>query len=549
MKRITQTLAFRLFLLIASLQTVILVSLALAMIHVQRQSMMENVMLSAERVSDVIVRSTRHSMLLNRKEDVNQIMLAVGREPGFEGIRLYNKEGQAVFGTVDGDPSAVVDMKAEACISCHTAGGLRDGYSSRGELTRIFSNPSGERILGLITPIRNEPQCAGADCHPDPSRKTILGVLDVKMSLAQVDQAVNESAFRMASFAVIAVVMIGGVAGGFLWIFFRRPVRILMEGMQVVASGNLEHRVEARRHDELGRLAQAFNGMTADLSRARREITDWSRTLERRVQEKTADLARVHSRALTAEKMASIGTLASSVAHELNNPLEGILTYSKLLLRRLDRLGLEAGESERWRQELQLIADESLRCGTIVRNLLMFSRQRGAEIRPARFSEILRRCEMLMSHHARSKNVTIEISCTGDDLLECDAGQIQQVLVALISNAIEAIAAANGSGEPGRLTLDVRRPEPEELTITVTDTGPGMAEEVKARVFEPFFTTKSDGKGVGLGLSIAYGIVEQHRGTIEIETAPGSGARFVITLPSKQNGDGRAASPEPRTGR
>lgn len=548
MKRITHTLAFRLFLLIASLQTVILVSLAFAMIHVQRESMMENVMQSAERVSEVIIRSTRYSMLLNRKEDVHHIVSAVGKEPGFEGVRVYNKQGRVVFGTGAEDQQTIVDMQAEACVTCHSSAALLDPPPPQQELARIFSKPSGERVLGLITPIRNEQQCAGAGCHPEPSEKSILGVLDVKMSLAQVDLAVHENVVRMATFACAAMVLIGAVAGGFLWFFIRRPVRTLMDGMQIVASGNLGHRVQVSGNDELGRLATAFNGMTGDLDRARREITDWSRTLERRVHEKSTDLERAHRRMLTAQKMASIGTLASSVAHELNNPMAGILTYAKLLLKRVDRLGLDPGEADRWKQELQLIADESQRCGTIVQNLLTFSRQRGVSIQVARMSEILRRCEMLMSHHASANNVTIETSCDGDDLLECDPGQIQQVLVTMMSNSIEAMAGAGGAAGSGRLTVDVLRPGPDALRVIVADTGPGMSDEIRSRIFEPFFTTKVDGKGVGLGLSIAYGIIEHHHGSIEVETSPGEGARFVITLPVRHNGNGRAGSADTGTG-
>jgi two-component system, NtrC family, sensor kinase len=548
MKRITHTLVFRLFLLIASLQTVILVSLAFAMIRVQQEGMMENVMLNATRVSEVIVRSMRYSMLLNRKEDVHHIVSAVGREPGFEGVRVYNKQGRIVFGTGAEDQQTTVDMQAEACVRCHSTTALLDPPPPQKELARIFSKPSGERVLGLITPIRNEPQCAGAGCHAQPSEKSVLGVLDVTMSLAQVDQAVRENVARMVSFSLAAMALIGAVAGGFLWFFIRRPVRTLTEGMQVVASGNLEHRVQISGNDELGRLARAFNGMTGELDRARREITDWSRTLEQRVREKSEDLERAHRRMLTAEKMASIGTLASSVAHELNNPMAGILTYSKLLLKRVDRLGLDPAEAERWRQELQLIADESQRCGTIVQNLLTFSRQRGVTIRVVRMSEILRRCEMLMGPHAAANNVAIHTSCQDDDVLECDPGQIQQVLVTLMSNSIEAMAGVSGAAMPGRMSVEVRRPGPDVLKVIVADTGPGMNEDVKARIFEPFFTTKSEGKGVGLGLSIAYGIIEHHHGSIEVETAPGSGARFIITLPSRHNGSTRAASADTGTG-
>jgi signal transduction histidine kinase len=154
--------------------------------------------------------------------------------------------------------------------------------------------------------------------------------------------------------------------------------------------------------------------------------------------------------------------------------------------------------------------------------------------------EILRRSEMLMKPHAAAQGVHLETSCSGDDRLECDAGQIQQVLVTLMNNSIEALAGREPAATPGRLEVSVHRPDAASLAVVVEDNGPGMSEDVKSRIFEPFFTTKSNGKGVGLGLSIAYGIIEHHHGSIEVDTAPGRGARFTVTLPTC-NGGGRAA--------
>jgi len=536
--KLTRTIAFRLFLLIALIQTTILLALTYATVRVQNENLMEHVVSSAHRVSEVIARSTRHSMLVNRKEEVQNIIGSLRDQPGIEGIRIYNKQGTVVFGTVDQDLGATVDVNAEACISCHSGSRLEDPHPSGERFSRIFAKQDGLRVLGLITPIRNEAQCSNADCHAHPSTKTILGVLDVKMSLGAVDQQLLASRNQLLLLSVVSVLLVGMASGGFIWLFVRHPVKKLVVGMEMVSSGNLDHRLEAKTSDEIGQLAHTFNEMTEDLARARKEITAWSQTLEQKVREKTADLERAHKQMVHIEKMSSLGQLSSSVAHELNNPLEGILTFAKLLIKRVNKSSLPPAEIQSYTEDLKLIAEEAQRSGTIVKNLLVFSRQSGVSFHPVHLQTVLERCNLLVNHHSRINNVDLRMSCTDDDLIECDPGQIQQLLIALMVNAIEAMSPVPGRPEGGILTVDARRSEKQDsLVIQVKDTGQGMSDDVKAHIFEPFFTTKSEGKGVGLGLAIAYGIVERHHGVIDVESSPGHGTVFTVTLPTKQPDD------------
>jgi two-component system NtrC family sensor kinase len=237
--------------------------------------------------------------------------------------------------------------------------------------------------------------------------------------------------------------------------------------------------------------------------------------------------------------MASLGNLASSVAHELNNPLEGILTFARLLVKRVQRSTLPTEEAKPYVDDLKLMGDEALRCGNIVKNLLVFARQRGVSFQPVHIAQVIGRCVLLMNHHARMHDVELKTSCTGDDLLECDPDQIQQVLIALMVNAIEAMAPPAGRSEGGTLTLGLRSGGADgTISVLVSDTGVGMSEETKAHIFEPFYTTKSDSKGVGLGLSVAYGILERHHATVDVESAPGKGTVFTLTFPAKQPGPG-----------
>ena len=537
--RITRTIAFRLFLLIATVQTVVLVLLTYAVLHVQETSLMKDVQQSAFRLSDLVRRATQHSMMLNRKEDVNGIIQGVAGEPGIEGIRIYNKEGRVIFATIPGDLNSTVDMNAEACVSCHPYGGLENPHSPSDNLSRIFASPSGERILGLITPIRNDPECSGAACHAHPASKTILGVLDVKMSLSQVDSVIAESRRELLYLSIGAVLVVGLISGAFIWSGVRRPVKRLVAVMERVTGGDLEGRLLTSSTDELGQLARTFNEMTEELSRARRELTDWSETLELKVREKTADLERVHREMVKVEKMASLGNLASGIAHELNNPLEGIVTFSRLLMKRIAKSGLPPEVAQTYLDDLRLMADEAMRCGNIVKNLLTFARQRGAAFQEVQLGPVIERCGLLMNHHAGMHNVALRTSCSVSDPIEMDPNQIQQVLIALMVNAVEAMGGGSAKPEGGTLDVDVRPDaDPQRVALRITDSGVGMDEETKSHIFEPFFTMKSEAKGVGLGLSVAYGIVERHHGTIDVASVPGHGTTFTISLPRRQSVEG-----------
>ena len=535
--RIVQTVAFRLFLLIISVQTLVLALLTFAVLRVQESRLMENVVTSAERVSEMIRRATRHSMMENRDADVDGIIAEMSGEPGIEGIRVYNSTGEVTYSTIPSELHTRVDVNAEACVSCHAGGGLENARPVSAELSRIFSAPDGHRVLGLITPIRNEERCSGAGCHARPPATTILGVLDVKMSLTQVDLRLADARRELILASAAAALLVGLISGGFIWLVVRRPVHRLTRGMQMVSSGDLTQHMLSTSHDELGQLAQTFNSMTEELARARREVTAWSETLEEKVREKTADLERAHRQMAGVEKMASLGNLASSVAHELNNPLEGILTFARLLVRRVQRSALAPEEVKTYVDDLTLMADEALRCGNIVKNLLVFARQRGVSFQSVHLSEVIERCVLLMNHHARMHSVGLTTSRSGDDLLECDPDQIQQVLIVLMVNAIEAMGPTAGRDGGGTLSLDLRSGgEDGKLRLTVADTGIGMSDETRAHIFEPFFTTKSDARGVGLGLSVAYGILQRHHAAVDVESAVGKGTVFTLTFPVRQPG-------------
>jgi two-component system NtrC family sensor kinase len=312
--------------------------------------------------------------------------------------------------------------------------------------------------------------------------------------------------------------------------FVNAPLKKLTQGTLEIMSGNLDHRIDIDTSDEIGTLAKSFNKMTEELKRAHEELLGWAKLLEQKVNEKTAELQRAYAYMVHIEKMASLGKLAATVAHELNNPLEGILTYAKLLKRRLENHSKIEEERDEILSELSIIIDETSRCGNIVKNLLLFSKQRVGEFKDEDVGQIIKRSIALISHHLEMNNVRLELDMPEHPVIVyCDAQQIEQMLLAMEINAIEAMP------EGGTLRIELKEVNTDKIQIKVIDTGVGIPENVLPHIFEPFFTTKKEGKGTGLGLAVVYGIVERHGGQISVESKVNFGTTFTIVLPKKSN--------------
>jgi len=205
-----------------------------------------------------------------------------------------------------------------------------------------------------------------------------------------------------------------------------------------------------------------------------------------------------------------------------------VVTYSKLLLRRFAHRNGEDGQAGENRQILDAIASESARCGEIVSNLLLFARRTGSHLEPTNVNDVIRRSLFLIKHKMDLNQVVLEDKLAPDlQPVLADPAQIEQALLALLINAIEAMPSG------GNLSVATATIPDGSVVVTVADTGVGMDEEVRAHIFEPFFTTKGDrdGKGLGLGLAVVFGIVERHGGSIDVESAPGQGSTFTMTIP------------------
>jgi two-component system NtrC family sensor kinase len=524
-ERLTHSLGVKLISLLLAVMVLVFALLGYLNIDLHRQHLEASALGSAERVSDVIKRSTTYYMLRNDREGMYHAMSTMAGEPGMVRVRIFDKEGRISYSSDPGEVSHIVDKSAEACYGCHTQSQPLEKLN-RPDRFRIYRDASGQRVLGIITPIENQPSCSNAACHAHPSEEKILGVLDTNLSLARADAQIKQSSWRMLAYTLLALVAISCLSWVFIYRLVHLPLRRLKDGTRELADGNLGYQLEFTSGDEAGELATSFNRMSLQLRAANEEIVSWAKTLEDRVEEKTRELKRAHAHVLQVEKMATIGKMAAVVAHEINNPLAGILTYAKLLKRWVERGDVITPKKDEAEQCLDLIASESRRCGDLVKNLLTFSRISQMNIQSSDLNAIVGRVVRLLAHQLKMNAVELhEDLAQGLPALQCDPGQIEQVLLALMINAIDAMPRG------GNLWVQTRAQDEAELCFEVRDDGSGMPPEILERIFEPFLTTKESGKGVGLGLAVSHNIIQRHHGSIDVQSEVGKGTTFIVSLP------------------
>ncbi len=491
----------------------------------QEDQLLNEMVQGADQLSRSITSATWHTMLANQPDATYQIMETIGQKQGIESIRIFNKEGVVTFST-DPDAPAQVDMNAEACYLCHA----REEPLVQVDVpdrSRIFRSADGHRKLAMVTPIYNEPACSQAACHAHPEDKSVLGVLDISMDLSHVDQQVGSVQNRAMLMAVVQIVLIGILIALFIRHFVGKPIRKLMEGTRAISHMDLDTRIDAHAHGELAALAESFNTMRERLRTAVQETNTLTSNLEHTVEKRTKELLSARQKLIQSDRMASLGQLAASVAHEINNPISGVLNLSMLMQRILKDDGVPANRIQDFRRYLQAVSDETARVGRIVTDLLSFSRRSAPQHTEADLNQIVLNTISLLGHKLSLGNVQLDMVL--DDALppvSCDPSQIQQVVINLVMNGAEALH--EGGHVYVRTRLDA---EGGPVLLEVEDSGSGIPEAIRAKIFDPFFTTKDVGKGVGLGLAVVYGIVEAHRGTIEVQSEVGQGTLFRVSLP------------------
>jgi two-component system, NtrC family, sensor kinase len=482
-----------------------------------RKLMIDYAASNAEEVADVINQSTYDAMLKNDKTSLYHMIGRIAKNDHIEHIRLIDKRGKVVFSNISGEIGSVIGKHADECITCHNSENP-DISTSPMIRSRIIITRSGKEALGFTKAIYNQSACIAASCHFHDKGDTVLGLLDISISLEMLRQKSREYRFVFIILTCMLLLLFGMLVIILTHYLVDVPVRRLVRHSALVALGDLESRVPVSSRDELGELSEAVNDMTESLGRAEKELKGWADSLENKVEERSREIMRMEEQLRRSEQLASLGTLAAGVAHEINNPLTGILLYASILKsdKRLDPALLP---------DVERVISETRRCAGIVKNLLEFSRESSPEKEVIALDAILDEVCSFFHKQPGFRNIVIEKNYGNDlPLISVDPNQIRQVFMNLFINAGHAMSHGGDLEISTYLSADGKY-----ICSGLKDNGVGISEENLARIFDPFFTTKLE--GTGLGLSISYGIIENNGGKIEVKSRVGEGTTFIVMLP------------------
>ena len=610
--------------LIVGLTTIVTIGVyAFITIKSHQEVLIEEVERHGNQLSEALKKSMHYEMLANNRESIHNMINTIGEEPCIQEVRIFNKAGEIIYSAASNDIGTMLNMEEERCYACHSADEPLQRLTID-ERTRIFSkHPDSSRVLGIINPIYNEPTCYEAPCHAHFPQQTVLGVLDITLCLKDIDQRVEESEITTLFFSLFSIVTISFIIAFFIRQWVSKPVVSLVTATKNVAAGNLQYKIDITNKDELGQLAESFNNMTKKLAEARMQL-------------------------FQSDKMASLGRLAAGVAHEINNPLTGVLTYSSFLQKRTQ-------DQPEIQEDLKVIVRETKRSREIVKSLLDFARQSVPKKNKADINQIIEQALSVIENQLSMNKIKLVKDFAADaPKVTVDSNQIQQVFINLIVNASDAIGQSGGTialsthlinlspqgvvqikkaecskrhslldeetkiealpsiklkisqnnnegfaylnpvygkknhqftiplktskefdincSECGISMVDKENRCPvcgstiyiidtpgqghlkgclnnecfwqewreveasgkkEFMEIKVTDTGCGISEDSLSKIFDPFYSTKGQ-KGTGLGLAVIWGIIDNHDGTIKVESQEGKGTTFIIRLPVEQ---------------
>ncbi len=624
-----RSLGFKLICTVSAIAILVIGVYATVNINTQRNQLIHQVIQSTSLVSDTIKRSMRYDMLKYQPERLHRAIDTIGGQEGIEKVRIFNYLGEIIYSSDRKEMGAMVDKSSEQCYACHAREKPFERLTTSAR-SRIFETAAGHRVLGMINPIYNEFDCYSASCHVHPQEQKVLGVLDIDVSLTDVDRVIISSKKKMSLFAVVAILAISLTIGLFIQRFVSRPVKHLLRGTERVAAGDLSTPLEISSANEIGILASSFDQMTQRLQGSEQELKaseekyrslfdndpnpifvfDRStfqiidaniRATEKygyskeellqmsfrdlgdpedaekirasvveaciflpKVRHRKKDGSRMHvdihscprvhlgedviianiadisdsiqaeAQLIQASKMATLGEMSAGVAHELNQPLNAIRIGSDLIKKMVDR-------GERLEPDLagkvsREISAQVERAANIINHLREFGRKSESdELEKVNINKPIRDVFTVLGQQLKLRQIKVNLDL--DENLPPVYGvsnRLEQVFINLVMNARDAIEEMLEKGyekeREGLLTIRTYQ-EKGRVVAVVRDNGSGMPERVKEKVFEPFFTTKDLGRGTGLGLSISYGIIKDYEGTIEVESMPGSGTIFKISLP------------------
>jgi two-component system, NtrC family, sensor kinase len=519
-------------LIITVLSVFLFVSFGIIFRSVYEQYLNTVILQSGNNVGSLVEGALYHSMLENDKGALQNTLDVIHTLPGIEDVSMYDGNDSLVYSSFPQDTASNFNAN---CKACHTNIGTmfpkdKKTYKiiTAESMCKMNKSINGQRHLMIRSPILNSKSCYESNCHAHSVNEKVLGSLVIKVPLKDFDAAVSKSSLEFYLIAIFTTILLASALILFTRREIKKPLTELIKASVAVANGDKKIRVEVRPNqlDDMRMVSGAFNDMLDNLQTATTELENWSQQLEYKVRKKTEELGTAQSELIHIERLASLGKLSSSVAHEINNPLSGILVYTKLVHKLLSNPDLTDAKKEVMLKHLKMIETETKRCGDIVKGLLDFSKKDQQDFEPRQLHEILRETYDLMSHPVKIANISFLTEFNAkSDLIYCSPNQIKQACVAMLVNATEAVT------ENGEIVVKTSNPDQDTIKLEISDNGIGISAEDIPHIFEPFFSTKQQARGIGLGLPIVHGIIQSHKGKIQVKSEPGQGTTISITLP------------------
>ncbi len=491
---------------------------------------------SGDNISAIVEGALYHSMLTNDKGALKSTIDVINGLPGIEDVNMYDSLNNLVYSSYSDDQAGRSNPN---CKDCHLD--IKSIFPRTEKSIRVInidhecemtSRDYDYSLLMINSPILNQPSCYTAACHAHKETDKVLGSFVIRIPLEDLDTALRESSrdfLLLAAFSTLLLIV-------FLIFFTRnqinKPLNEIIRASDAVSKGDRSTRLnlDSSPLKDVQLVSSTFNKMLDNLQSATDELQVWSQQLEDKVRQKSDELTEMHNELIHVERIASLGKLSSSVAHEINNPLSGVLTYTKLVHKQLGNLKIDDGEKLPMLKYLKVIEEETKRCGDIVKGLLDFSRKDQLEFSESSLHKILQESYLLMEHQMKVSNIDFQKDFSaGGDIIYCSENQIKQACIAILLNASEAVH------DNGEIVIKTVMPDEDHILLQITDNGSGIAPGDLPNVFEPFFSAKEKVSGIGLGLAIVHGIVQSHNGKVDIQSELGMGTTVSIILPLVKN--------------
>jgi len=496
------SLRLKMILGIGAILLTVILAYAIIAVRSQEEYLQHLAIHEAELIAGVADRGLRRAMERGETDVVQAILRRMGEHPVVTRIRIVDLQGAILSSNKSEEEGQLLALR---------------GRPTERTTPEPFWD-SRERTASVFRPILSEPMCLG--CHS--GGRPILGFLNVVVTFPVGGSDVAQHWTFMILMTILSLVAAGALIGVFFRLVMGRRIDVLSRTMGLVEAGDLTARVREEGPDELGSLARSFNAMVTRLADARRQLEDRHLGAIRR-----------------AEHMASLGKMAAGIAHEINNPLAGMQNCVRTLL-----MGVK-DEAQRL-QYLTMLREGLGRIGRTVGQLLNFAREAEPQLTRLDLPSLLRRSLALLEHEMAARRISFSVATEGRlPTFLADPHQLEQVFLNLLMNAVDAMP------DGGKILVSMSPREQEAgrfVEVQITDTGVGIPLEHLPRIFDPFFTTKDVGRGTGLGLSVSYGIVRGHGGSIEVKSEVGKGSTFIITLPIRGVGESDVPS-DPAGGR